>query len=136
MHYRLTLIAALLALAACGAEEAPPVSNDQKDDPHAGHAMLPPEGGPAEVLDTTSAVIEEIDVIGRQVMLRHGPLENIGMGAMTMFFGVGGDVDLKTFAQGAEVQVEVKRGRDGSYRVMRMCSGGPDCLEPRELNDR
>ena len=43
------------------------------------------------------------------------------MGAMTMGFEVMGDTDLSGFTEGDVVMFEVKRGRDGSYRIQEIC---------------
>ncbi|MBA3069851.1 MAG: copper-binding protein [Hyphomonas sp.] len=64
----------------------------------------------------------------------HGPIDGVGMGAMTMGFDIAGDVDLTGFSEGDTVAFEVKQGRDGSYRIMSICNTGTegaDCLDTR-----
>ena len=70
---------------------------------------------------------------GGSVTIDHGPFDGIDMGAMTMGFDLMGDADLTGFSEGEEVAFRVKRGRDGSYRVMEICStamNGDGCLGP------
>ena len=48
-----------------------------------------------------------------------------------MNFALMGDADLTGFSEGDQVSFEVKRGRDGSYRIMEICDvdeNGTDCL--------
>lgn len=75
--------------------------------------------------------IVSIDSDGGSVTIDHGPFEGIGMGAMTMSFALMGDADLTGFSEGDQVSFEVKRGRDGSYRIMQICAVdeiAADCL--------
>ena len=75
--------------------------------------------------------IVSIDSDGGSVTIDHGPFEGIGMGAMTMNFALMGDANLAGFSEGDQVSFEVKRGRDGSYRIMQICEvdeSGADCL--------
>ncbi len=66
--------------------------------------------------------IVSIDSDGGSVTIDHGPFEGIGMGAMTMNFALMGEADLVGFSEGDRVSFEVKRGRDGSYRIMNICN--------------
>ena len=99
--------------------EAPPTSNLQADtmDNLTGHA---------------TGVIVSIAPDGESVKIDHGPFEGIDMGAMTMNFELMGDADLVELSEGDEVGFVIKRGRDGTYRIMDICgpaAGGYDCLE-------
>ncbi len=126
-HTTLIFLAALLA--ACGNEPAPEPALPAGTDPDG--LFSSPVTEPAEVVtDAGTGVIRDIDAEGGQVMLKHGPLDKIGMGAMTMYFGVTDDVDLGGFTEGATVSFEVRRGRDGSYRITRMCEGEDGCGDP------
>ena len=83
------------------------------------------------VIDHAAGVVVEVDLEGKRIKLDHDEMPNIGMSAMTMFFGVAGDVDLGEFEAGDKVRFMVKQGRDGSYRIMAMCDAvedGADCL--------
>lgn len=98
------------------------------DNDHEGHDMSAMKGG-----DTNHGAgkVIEVDVAGRRIKLDHEELSNIGMNAMTMFFGIAGDVDLTVFEAGDDVRFMVKKGRDGSYRIMAMCNAandGEECL--------
>lgn len=98
---------------------------------HDGHDADAMHGAASSDMDHGAGEIVEIDSEGGRVKLDHDALENIGMDAMVMFFGVTGDVDLSNFDVGDDVAFMVKRGRDGSYRVMAMCDtqeAGADCL--------
>ncbi|MEM9839782.1 MAG: copper-binding protein [Pseudomonadota bacterium] len=119
-------VAAALTLVACGgSDQAPePSAETMSEGPmdHAGHDMSG---------DTGHALGTIVSVADGELGIAHGPIEGIGMGAMTMLFGTMGDVDATAFAEGDEVFFMVKRGRDGSYRIMAICDtgeAGADCL--------
>ncbi|KJS34506.1 MAG: hypothetical protein VR74_20130 [Hyphomonas sp. BRH_c22] len=68
---------------------------------------------------------------GDFLTIGHGPIEGVGMGAMTMGFETLSRVDLAGFAKGDKVAFSVKQGRDGSFRVTVICNieaHGKDCL--------
>ncbi|KCZ55197.1 copper-binding protein [Hyphomonas chukchiensis] len=68
---------------------------------------------------------------GDFLTIDHGPIEGVGMGAMTMGFETLSRVDLAGFAKGDKVAFSVKQGRDGSFRVTVICNieaHGKDCL--------
>ena len=68
----------------------------------------------------------------RSLTIEHGPIEGIGMNAMTMGFNTMGEVDLSAFSEGDPVAFMVKKGRDNSYRITSICntaSDGADCLD-------
>lgn len=78
-----------------------------------------------------TGVIQAIDSENRSLTIDHEPIDEIGMGAMTMGFGVVGAVDLSGLSEGDPVAFRLKRGRDNSYRVTAICNRdthGPDCL--------
>ena len=103
-------------------------THDMSKHDHDGHDMTKVKGGD---IDHGSGTVVELDMDGRRIKLDHGELPNIGMNAMIMFFGIAGDVDLAGYEAGDEVQFMVKKGRDGSYRIMAMCDAatdGEDCL--------
>ena len=125
-----------LFLAACGGSEdaavpqsdaakAPMEKADGGKMDHSGHDM----GGGA--IGHATGVIKSLGGQGEYVTIDHGPIEGIGMGAMTMGFGIQGDVDLSPFAVGDRVSFMVKKGRDNAYRIAAMCktdTDGADCL--------
>ena len=78
-----------------------------------------------------TGVIQAIHSENRSLTIDHEPIDEIGMGAMTMGFGVVGAVDLSGLSEGDPVAFQLKRGRDNSYRVTAICNRdthGPDCL--------
>ena len=124
-----------LGLAACGgAENSAPTGTAQTEtsDSEAmdqnGHDM--DEG--REKVGRGSGVIRSVGSQGDYLVIHHGPLEGVEMGAMTMGFDIMGDVDLSGFAEGDEVAFMVKQGRDNAYRIMEICntaSDGANCLD-------
>ena len=98
------------------------------DGDHAGHAA---EGAAGRTGQGTG-ILRSVDAEGRSLTIDHEPIEEVGMGAMTMGFGVMGAVDLSGLAEGDAVAFRIKRGRDNSYRVTAICNtgtDGSDCLE-------
>lgn len=141
--YLFTVSALALGLAACGgAEDSPPDDTAQTETPmdtaaemtnegamdHSDHDM----GAASERIGHGAGVIRSVGSQGDFLVINHGPLEGINMGAMTMGFDIMGDVDLSGFAEGDQVAFMVKQGRDNSYRIMNICNtgtDGADCLE-------
>ena len=134
----LGVVLASLAMAACGGENADPATAAASDpavvagapaaDPHAGHTM---DAATGSDIDHAAGAVVEVDVDGKRIKLAHDVMENIGMSAMTMTFGVAGEIDLAAFEPGDDVRFMVKKGRDGSLRVMAICDAvvdGEDCL--------
>ncbi|WP_340691635.1 copper-binding protein [Hyphomonas sp.] len=132
----LTLLTAGLfavSLAACG-QEAPAetisvethmemTGSDMMD--HSGHDM------PDQVMGHGTGIIKSRGSKGDFLTIDHGPIDGIGMGAMTMGFEIMGSVDVSAFAEGDPVAFMVKKGRDNSYRITNMCNTqteGTDCL--------
>lgn len=104
---------------------------DSHEGEHAGHAA---DGAKSRVGQGTG-VIQSVDDEGRSLTIDHGPIDETGMGAMTMGFGVVGAVDLSGFSEGDPVAFRIKRGRDNSYRVTKICNietDRPDCLDGAE----
>ena len=109
-------------------------------------SRTPPASGPADQTrpepfeqadeampgDTGRATgrITSLDRDDGRVTIDHGPFEGIAMGAMTMSFALMGDLELTDLSEGDDVIFQVKRGRDGSHRIMEICSipaNGRDC---------
>ena len=124
-HFTLFTSSALaLTLAACGqatdtapapaapaATEMPMDMADGEMMDHSGHEMGSGDTGHA------TGVIKSVGAQGDFLTIDHGPIEGIGMGAMTMGFDIAGDVDLSNFKDGDMVSFMVKKGRDNSYRI-------------------
>jgi len=136
----LNLIAAslvALSLAASGnAGDTSPASDDTAGMPMdmaQDKAMDHGDDDAGNGIGYATVTIRSIGGQGDFLTIEHGEFEgDIQMGAMTMGFDIMGDTDLSGFAEGDEVAVMVKQGRDGSYRVMAICDTakeGPDCLE-------
>lgn len=77
---RSALTFAFLA-AACGASVALPAHAQMSGHPH---GMAPAAGAS----DYADGEVRRVDKEGRTLMLKHGPIASLGMGGMTMSFGV------------------------------------------------
>ncbi|KCZ87968.1 copper-binding protein [Hyphomonas johnsonii] len=132
----LTLLTASLfvvSLAACG-QEAPAetgsakmhmemTGSDTMD--HSAHDM------PDQIMGHGTGIVKSRGSNGDFLTIDHGPIDGIGMGAMTMGFETMGSVDVSAFAEGDPVAFMVKKGRDNSYRITNICNTqveGTDCL--------
>ncbi len=107
---------------------APLLLADNHEGTHAGHVA---DGATARTGEGTG-VIRSVDAERRSLTIDHGPIDEVGMGAMMMGFGVTGAVDLSGLAEGDTVAFRLKRGRDNSYRVTAICNtgtDGTDCLD-------
>ena len=107
----------VLVLVGCG-ETQPPATNH-------GAGMHGGEGTQnAETSRTGDAkgTIRGVDLERRTLMIEHGPIDGIGMGAMTMQFGAVDAVDLGGISVDDTVAFTVKAGRDGRYRVTALCA--------------
>jgi Cu(I)/Ag(I) efflux system protein CusF len=62
-------------------------------------------------------------------MIEHGPIDGIGMGAMTMQFGAVDGVELDGIAVDEAVAFTVKAGRDGRYRVTALCAADGESID-------
>lgn len=58
---------------------------------------------------------------GREITLDHGPLDAIGMGAMTMAFDVAADTDVTVFGRGDLLEIRVKQHRNYTYELVAAC---------------
>ncbi len=94
-----------------------------QDGGHAGHG-----GGAADAGHGTGTVVSVAED-GNSIMIDHGPIDAIGMVAMTMRFGAMRNVDLRSFSAGDPVAFMLKQGRDGSYRITAICNTqAADCV--------
>ena len=65
------------------------------------------------MMSTTWADVRMADAEHRTTMMRHGPLDELGMPGMVMEFQVADDVDFDLFQPGASLTVTVTNGEDG-----------------------
>lgn len=80
----------------------------------------------------TTGVVVSISPDGSEATIDHKAIDGVGMGAMTMGFGITSTVDLSGLAKDDNVSFMVKKGRDGSYRITAICNtdtDGKDCLD-------
>lgn len=134
---QLTLTAlAAISLSACGGSGD--MDHSKMDDAKMDHSTMDhSQMNDAKVMgDTghTTGKILSISPDGSEATIDHQEIEGVGMGAMTMGFGITSTVDLSAFAKDDNVSFMVKRGRDGSYRITAICNtdtDGKDCLNTK-----
>ena len=136
----ITASLAALGLAACGnPQEVRPAETMTAEAPmEMAGETAPTEmassdmSGASERIGRATGTIKSVAGQSDFLTIDHGPIDGVGMGAMTMGFDIAGDVDLTGFSEGDTVAFEVKQGRDGSYRIMSICNTGTegaDCLD-------
>lgn len=141
---KLTLMAfTALSLTACSSE-----SNVETDHSQMDHAEMDQATMTADEMDHstmhegemmgetghTTGVIVSVSPDGSEATINHQEIEGVGMGAMTMGFGITSTVDLSGFSKDDTVSFMVKKGRDGSYRITAICNtdtDGKDCLDAK-----
>ncbi|SPA52459.1 copper-binding protein [Cupriavidus taiwanensis] len=104
----LTLVAASTAFAAGSMDGHPMQGMDNK-----------PAAPSKQASQPVPAEIKKIDASTGKVTLRHGPIENLGMSAMTMAFPVKDRAALKNFKEGDPVSVTFDKV-DGKPTVIDM----------------
>ena len=80
----------------------------------------------------TTGVIFSINPDGKGVTIDHEEIAGVGMGAMTMGFGISSAVDLSAFAKDDQVSFMVKKEGESSYFITAICNtatDGTDCLD-------
>lgn len=95
----LTLFAATPALA-------------QSNHMHHGHAAVPAAGQAM-----ADGVVKKVDKAGGKLTIAHGPLENLGMPAMTMAFPVKDTVRLDTLKAGDKIRFRAEQ-QNGTITVL------------------
>lgn len=133
---QLTLTAlAALSLSACGGGE---MDHGKMDDAKMDHSTMDHSkmDQMKSMGDTghTTGIIVSVSPDGKEATIDHQEIEGVGMGAMTMGFGITSAVDLSGFAKDDNVSFMVKKGRDGSYRITAICNtdtDGKDCLDAK-----
>lgn len=126
-----------LSLAACsgGQESAETEATDHSGMDHS--TMDHSDMGETKMTgDTghTTGVIVSISEDSQQATIDHQEIAGVGMGAMTMGFGILSSVDLSDYKSGDNVSFMVKKARDGSYRITAICNtdtDGADCLKAK-----
>ena len=127
----------VLTLAACGENnhgttpgttgpDVRPAPGDHSTMEHTAHVQR------TGVVGHATGIIKSVGSEGDFLIIEHGPIDSIGMDAMTMGFNTQGDVDLSKFAAGDRVAFMFKQGRDHAYRISAICntdSDGADCLD-------
>ncbi len=129
--FKLLRVAAVLvvgALSSCGGEAPAPGGVAPAADVAAAAAATATATATDET-DRGRGIVNGVDLAGNRVLLEHEAMPKIGMGSMTMYFEATSDIDLARFVEGDAVQVEVKRGRDGSFRIMAMCLAAADAAD-------
>ena len=127
MKMTLTVLVAL-GLTACGGETSGEMDHSTMD-----HSTME-KGTMAGDAGHTTGVIFSISPDGQEATIDHQEIEGVGMGAMTMGFGITSAVDLSGYAKGDNVSFMVKKGRDGSFRITAICNtdtDGDDCLDAK-----
>lgn len=138
---QLTLTAlAALSLSACGGGE---MDHSKMDDAKMDHSTMDHSTMDHSKMDQmksmgdtghTTGIIVSVSPDGKEATIDHQEIEGVGMGAMTMGFGITSAVDLSGFAKDDNVSFMVKKGRDGSYRITAICNtdtNGKDCLDAK-----
>jgi Cu(I)/Ag(I) efflux system protein CusF len=134
---QLTLTAlAAISLSACGGSGD--MDHSQMDDAAMDHSTMDHSqmdaAKPMGDTGHTTGVIVSISPDGEEATIDHQAIEGVGMGAMTMGFGITSMVDLSGFTKDDPVSFTVKKGRDGSYRITAICNtetDGKDCLDAK-----
>lgn len=128
---QLTLTAlAALSLSACGGGE---IDHSKMDDAKMDHSQMDQMKSMGDTGHTTGIIVS-VSPDGKEATIDHQEIEGVGMGAMTMGFGITSAVDLSGFAKDDKVSFMVKKGRDGSYRITAICNtdtDGKDCLDAK-----
>ena len=133
---RLCCALLLVCLGACspGPTDSPGIGDATAPatDVAKGHAMHSnPTASEGQGLGTVLGLSRD----GRSVLLDHGPIDGIGMGAMTMQFDVAQDVATTELRVGADVAFIVRQTPEGGFEIMQLCAvadGQDDCLEAEQ----
>ena len=142
------LSAAIFSLAACSSGTADSSTSSSPDQSHSSHSQMDHSQMDHSQMDHSNAgdmkmtgdmghttgVIVSISEDGQQATIDHQEIAGVGMGAMTMGFGILSSVDLSDYKSGDNVSFMVKKGRDGSYRITAICNtdtDGADCLKAK-----
>jgi Cu(I)/Ag(I) efflux system protein CusF len=90
---------------------------------HSGHGAHGAEAGKAgteQVIPPTAGEVRRIDKETRKITIRHAPIANLGMPAMTMVFEVSDPALLNSVKVGDKVQFTADKRHDGALVVTRI----------------
>lgn len=68
----------------------------------------------------SEGTVKKIDPANKQIMLAHGPIENLSMPPMTMMFDVKNPALLKKVKEGDKVRFRVEEDKNGDYVIVRI----------------
>lgn len=105
IHARTAVLAGLCAFALAAFAQTQPAANAQA--PTAASAAL------------SDGEVRKVDKEGRKLTIKHGPLANLDMPAMTMVFQVKEDVMLDRVQAGDKVRFQAEK-IDGKFTVTRL----------------
>lgn len=107
-------------VAAVALAHAPAFAADPHPHGHGGHTMqmaaTPATGAPATPADGT---VKKVDKNAAKITISHGPLENLGMPAMTMAFRVADPAMLDQVRAGDKIRFVAERV-DGVFTVTKL----------------
>ncbi len=93
------------------------------NDDHAAHHPAPAApAAPADLAansDMTEGEVRKVDLVTKKIMLKHGEIKNLGMGAMTMVFQVNDPALLSQVQAGDKVRFRAEQIK-GAFVVMSM----------------
>ena len=107
---------ALTRIAAAGSDASPTTA--QAADPHAGHKM---PAAPAPAVHKAEGVVRSV---GDEVIIKHGPIPSIGMGAMTMAYRAPKGGLPKEVKPGTNVKFEFVVTPQGDMQLTSIVPGG------------
>jgi len=109
-RFSVTAIAAVLALSAM-------VANAQTTPASAGAQPL--AAGAPGASELTEGEVRKVDKESKKLTIKHGPLKNLDMPAMTMVFSVADDAVLDKVQPGQKVQFQADK-IDGKFTVTKI----------------
>ena len=117
---KLAQIAAIVvvACAASGAIHAGSLMTAQAPDPHAGHKM---PAVPAATVHKAEGVVRSL---GDEIVIKHGPIPSLGMGAMTMAYKAPKAGIPKDVKSGTNVKFEFVMTPQGDMQLTSIAPGG------------
>jgi Cu(I)/Ag(I) efflux system protein CusF len=74
---------------------------------------------PADSSAMTAAEVRKVDMDAKKITLRHGPIQNLDMPAMTMVFQVRDHAMLEQVKAGDKIRFTADKN-DGAYRITRI----------------
>lgn len=121
-----------MALAGCAADDPAPSEPAPTVDATDHHAHVDASESASKArTGQGSGTVRSVAADGRSVVVDHGPIEGIGMGAMTMSFLIDEGVAGETLVRDDEIAFVVESA-DGDFRITALCRpavDGEDCLD-------